>query len=216
MIEELVGHISIYLRLALLILIFLFFVLFTQKITEGVARSFGSVLDLTKLLRIDRELLLKVNRNYALTMLVPLAAFLFSYHTPVISNPPGGDSFFLFLIICFGAAVYLLVRGAFLTLLDYLHKSTCFKTVNRFFRNYLIVSLTLASCGSLLTFFIPGLSNTLLIHWLSICFALPYIVYLYMVSRHIFENNFSLFFYILYICALEIVPLVLLVRFGII
>lgn len=213
---EYVAHISIYIRLALLLLIFLFFVLFTQKITEGVSRSFTSFLDLMKLLRIDRELLLKVNRNYALAMVVPLAAFLYSYHTPLLENLPGGDGVFLYLIICFGTGIYLLIRGAFLTLLDYLHKSTCFKTVNRFFRNYLIVSFTLASCISVLTFFIPSISDSVIIHSLSVCFAVPYIIYLYMATRHIFENNFSLFFYILYICALEIVPLFLLFRFGII
>lgn len=195
-----------YIRLAVFLLVFIFFALSTGKIMEGISRSFASMFDLRKLLRIDRELLLKVNRNYALAFLILLVAFLLSFHTRIFAKTLALDPLLIFLIICCAFAVYLLYRGGLLALLDAIRGTKSFLTVNRFFRNYLIISLLLTAVGDLVYFFVPSLSPELLIHWIIISCAVPYVVYLYMASSHIFKNNFSLLLYILYICALEILP----------
>ena len=48
--------------------------------------------------------------------------------------------------------------------------------------------------------------------YLSLLCAIPAILYLVMVSRIILKNNFSVFFYILYICTLELLPAAVLIR----
>ena len=203
-----------YIRLAVFLLVFIFFALSTGKIMEGLSRSFASMFDLRKLLRIDRELLLKVNRNYALAFLILLVAFLLSFHTRIFAKTLALDPLLLFLIICCAFAVYLLYRGGLLALLDAIRGTKTFLTVNRFFRNYLIISLLLTAVGDLVYFFVPSLSPELLIHWIIISCAVPYVVYLYMASSHIFKNNFSLLLYILYICALEILPATAALKFA--
>lgn len=203
-----------YIRLAVFLLVFIFFALSTGKIMEGISRSFASMFDLRKLLRIDRELLLKVNRNYALAFLILLVAFLLSFHTRIFAKTLALDPLLLFLIICCAFAVYLLYRGGLLALLDAIRGTKTFLTVNRFFRNYLIISLLLTAVGDLVYFFVPSLSPELLIHWIIISCAVPYVVYLYMASSHIFKNNFSLLLYILYICALEILPAAAALKFA--
>ena len=203
-----------YIRLAVFLLVFIFFALSTGKIMEGISRSFASMFDLRKLLRIDRELLLKVNRNYALAFLILLVAFLLSFHTRIFAKTLALDPLLLFLIICCAFAVYLLYRGGLLALLDAIRGTKSFLTVNRFFRNYLIISLLLTAVGDLVYFFVPSLSPELLIHWIIISCAVPYVVYLYMASSHIFKNNFSLLLYILYICALEILPAAAALKFA--
>lgn len=203
-----------YIRLAVFLLVFIFFALSTGKIMEGISRSFASMFDLRKLLRIDRELLLKVNRNYALAFLILMVAFLLSFHTRIFAKTLALDPLLLFLIICCAFAVYLLYRGGLLALLDAIRGTKSFLTVNRFFRNYLIISLLLTAVGDLVYFFVPILSPELLIHWIIISCAVPYVVYLYMASSHIFKNNFSLLLYILYICALEILPAAAALKFA--
>ncbi len=203
---------DIYIRLGVFVFLFAVFIIFTKKITEGIARSFISAFNIKKLLEIDRELLLKTNRNYALVFLLPMGAFLLSYKTINPSSIECCSPSLLFLIICLGSAAYLLLKAGALSLLDYVNQTTCFKAINRFFRNYLIISLTTIIIGNLFSFLIPIIKNNVLIIWVIVCCVVPYFIYLCMASKIIFENKFSLFFYILYICALEILPLAVVLK----
>ena len=48
--------------------------------------------------------------------------------------------------------------------------------------------------------------------YLSLLCAIPAIMYLVMEAIVLFKNNFSVFFYILYLCSLELLPAALLFR----
>ena len=48
--------------------------------------------------------------------------------------------------------------------------------------------------------------------WFAALCAIPALMYLIMEAKVIFKNNFSVFFYILYLCSLELLPAALMIR----
>lgn len=208
------SSLDTYTNFALFVLLMVVFILFTRKIIEGVARSYTSAFSRIKLREIDWELVLRSNRNYALLFSLFLFGFILSYHIKILDYLPTHNEvpqIVIFSIICLSIVIYILLKRAALSVLDYVNETVCFKEINRFYRNYLIISLTLILLGEMCFYLFP-LKYTFLTVWFTISCIAPYILYLIMATRVIFENKFSLFFYILYICALELLPLVLVIK----
>ena len=203
---------AIYIRLVLFVAIMAFFISSTKKIADGVGRALLSMFSLNKILETDRELILKVNREYALTFLAVLSSFLISYHIEYKGDAVSIEQIYLFFQILIGLTLYFLVRRGVLALLDYVNDTNCFKTIHQIFKNYLIIALFGIISVGLICMFTHQIGNRTLIICILSCCSVSFAIYLYMATSIFFKNKFSLFFYILYICALEILPIAMAVK----
>ena len=199
-------------NLAIFILLFILFTGFTVKITGGIASAFSCALNLNKLKETDWNISLGSSRNTTLVFLVILFAFVISHHLTVLGHNRNIYQLITFFIIGGGIGLYLIIKGIILTLMDYVNKTVCFKEINRFFRTYLIISLSLILAGEMFIYLVPQIQFNFINLWAKVCCVIPFGFYLYMVTKVFLENKFSLFFYILYICALEILPLVVVIK----
>ena len=176
-----------YADMAIVIILVVFFLVATERILEGLFRSFHSFFFLKRQQEVDDELTLSSSRNITALFIYPAALF-------TVSPSPG---IFAFLLI--GSIVYLAVKYGFMAILDYVNRTNVFKFIGRMGINYLISASAILFLGRI---------NI----WLSALCIIPAIMYLIMEAKVIFKNNFSVFFYILYLCTLELLPAVLLFR----
>lgn len=176
-----------YADMAIVIVLVVFFLAATERILEGLFRAFHSFFLLGRQEEVDDELTLRSSRNITAMFIFPAALF-------TVSPSP---KIFAFLLI--GSIVYLAVKYGFMAVLDYVNRTDAFKFIGRMSINYLI-------CASAILFL--GRINV----WFAALCAIPAIMYLIMEAKVIFKNNFSVFFYILYLCTLELLPAVLLFR----
>ncbi|MBR6972029.1 MAG: hypothetical protein IKH89_04675 [Bacteroidales bacterium] len=176
-----------YADMAIVIILVVFFLVATERILEGLFRSFHSFFFLKRQEEVDDELTLRSSRNITAFFIYPAALF------AVSPNPET----FAFLLI--GSIVYLAVKYGIMAVLDYVNRTNIFKFIGRMGINYLI------SASAMLFF---GRINI----WFAALCAIPTLMYLIMEAKVIFKNNFSVFFYILYLCTLELLPAVLLFR----
>ena len=176
-----------YVDMGIVIVLVLFFLIATERIIEGLWRSVWAFFLLKRQEEVDDELTLSQSRNITALFIYPAALFAVS------------PSQRIFAMLLIGSIAYLAVKYAIRALLDYVNRTDCFKFIGRMGINYLIPASAMLFLGHI---------NI----WLSALCVIPAILYLVMESKVVFKNNFSVFFYILYICTLELLPAVLLIR----
>lgn len=117
----------------------------------------------------------------------------------------------LFFLILLGAVIclWLVRKGAFTLLSWLLNEKYAFNFIEKISYNYFITSVLFTFPISLANFFWPELDNKLFTNLLVYCILLVYFVYLVKTWQVIKSRQFSLFFYILYLCALEFLPITL-------
>ena len=211
--REMPSQIDSVTNLFILVSLILFMLIATDRILEGIGRSFNSILSVKRLREIDWELTLRSSRNTTMVFIILLLCFLISYNSQELSiNKYQLSTPILYTITSLSIFLFLAIKGFFLTLLDYCNKSDIFRFINRYFRDYLIVSLCSIIIGVILFYLSQNLLSSFINIWILASLILPYIFYLVVTSVVILKNNFSVFFYILYICALEVLPIVLIVK----
>lgn len=176
-----------YVDMGVVIFLIIFFLVATERIVEGLVRSVWSFFMLKRHEEIDDELDLRSSRNIATLFLLPTVLFAIS---------PSPEIFLLMLIICVG---YCAVKYGVLAIMDYVNRTTVFKFIGRMGLDYLIIATVLL--------FLAKINP-----YLSLLCVIPAIMYLVMEAIVLFKNNFSVFFYILYLCSLELLPAALLFR----
>ena len=117
----------------------------------------------------------------------------------------------LFFLILLGTVICLwLVRKGALALLSWLlNENYAFNFIEKISYNYFIISVFFTFPISLASFFWPELDNKLFINLLIYCVLFVYFIYLVKTWQVIRSRQFSLFFYILYLCTLEFLPIAL-------
>lgn len=176
-----------YVDMGIVLVLVIFFLVATERIIEGLARAYWASLLVKRQVEVDDDLSWSSSRDIAFFFLFPMAVFAVS---------PSPEYFVLVLV---SVSIALALKYGILAILDYVNRTTVFKFVGRVGANYLIMAAPL-----LLLYKINP--------YLSLLCIIPAILYLVMVSRIILKNNFSVYFYILYICTLELLPAALLIR----
>ncbi|MBR4801643.1 MAG: hypothetical protein IK041_02410 [Bacteroidales bacterium] len=176
-----------YVDMGIVIVLVVFFLAATERILEGLYRSAWAFFLLKRQEEVDSDLTLRQGRNITALFLYPAALF---------TVTPSQRTFAWILI---GSIAYLTVKYCFRFLLDYVNRTTVFTFIGRMGINYIIPASAML--------FLARINI-----YLSALCAIPVILYLVMETKVIFKNNFSVFFYILYICTLELLPAVLLIR----
>lgn len=175
------------LNMGIVVVLIIFFLIATEKISEGFVNAFRSAFNIKLQEEIDDELALGSSRDIAALFIVPAALFAVA------------PSLRIFLFLLIGTALYLAVKYGIMAVLDYVNQTGIFKFIGRMGINYLITGASLLFLARINPKF-------------SVLCTIPSVLYLIMASRIIFKNNFSVFFYILYLCTLELLPAALLIR----
>ncbi|MBO7563188.1 MAG: hypothetical protein J6X91_00745 [Bacteroidales bacterium] len=176
-----------YVDLGIVLVLVIFFLVATERIIEGLGRAFWASLLVKRQIEVDDDLSWSSSRDIA---------FFFFFPTVVFALSPAPEYFVLALgLIALGLAL----KYGILSVLDYVNRTSVFKFAGRVGANYLIMAS-------------PFLLLYKISPYLSLLCIIPAVLYLVMVSRIILKNNFSVYFYILYICTLELLPAAVLIR----
>ena len=174
-------------NLVVVALLIICFLVATLRIVGGVLHAWSSLFSSRKQQEIDYELTLRGLRREAALFCTTVALF-------AITPSPVS---FIISMVCF--VLFFLLREGLFSLLDYVNNTTCFRYIGRNSANYLTVA---SSAAIILLIYKP----------LLIMLVVVSVLFFIMEARVIFKNKFSLFFYILYLCTLEILPVALIVK----
>ncbi|MCI1778448.1 MAG: DUF4271 domain-containing protein [Bacteroidales bacterium] len=185
------------------ILIAFFFIAAFSKITEGAVLLFSSVHKLKKVLAIDKNVNDRSCRNFLLFFVILLSGFLAGRFVNFGETPPYMVSIYIFAI----CAIFLTVRLLILKLLGWVNSSPAFGVINRMGLSYFALIFSLALVITLIyVLFFRDVSVNDLYSYIFICTSVILIIYFIRVYQIIISNGFSIFFWILYLCTLEILP----------
>lgn len=106
-----------------------------------------------------------------------------------------------------------LVRKGLFNLLSWLmREKNAFRFIEKISYNYLISSVIVTFPAAMIGFFWPEISEGTIVNILLYCVLFVYFIYLTKTWQIIISRRFSLFFYILYLCTLEFLPIALIVN----
>ncbi len=200
-------------NLAIVAAIILLFLFGFNRIAEGIFTLAESVFSFKKMIKIEQETNLQVSRNTLLLFCLVIAAFIFANYNdshPILSNSYSVGVNFIFALSA--ASVYLLFRYIAFSLLNYTNRRRFFKYINRFYYSHAIMAITLSVlgfCVSIIFSGIPFRHIALYIIWVT---SISLVIYFIRGYQIIISNGFSHFFWILYLCTLEILPLVIILH----
>lgn len=201
-----------YSDIAVLVFLVAFFLIAIDRIIQGITMAFRSIFNERKQEETDDDMNSKSGRNTAMCFLILLSSFVFSHQlaeSEVFSNIP---SIVAFLATAGCAFSYLLIKKLIFKILDYTNYSGSFKIINYLGYTYMIVGLSILLSGDIIYFLVSDIPQWIINTWLAISCGLPALIYLILGNGILRKNRFSPFFYILYLCVLEILPIILIVK----
>lgn len=195
-----------------LILLIIFFFLFSyERILEGLYYIVTSFLSLKKMLIIENQFNIQISRNTLFFFLVIIASFIMANRSEaelMLDNTYPVIIRFAVILALTGA--YLLFRRIFFSLLSWVNSNGIFMVVNKISYSYLVLWILFALAGLILNTVFLHLDFSLIALYLMAGAFLTFMLYFIRGYQLIVANGFSQFFYILYLCTLEILPMIIL------
>lgn len=148
-------------------------------------------------------------------ILVLLSIFsLITFATPILSDFLNTPYLNTLLIITLSISIYAFFKKLMYLFLIWLsNKSTLFKIVESLFLNHIIILTSIITIITITQLWINFLENTTHIKTLAVCILAFYTIYFTRTLITFISHRFSLLFYILYLCIVEIIPIALLIKF---
>ncbi|MEG0517281.1 MAG: DUF4271 domain-containing protein [Bacteroidales bacterium] len=191
--------------------IILFFLVAYSRILEGFYYILSSFWSLKKILVIESQSNPQTSRNTLLLFSIIVSSFILasSNHEnrfadnsyPIIVN-------FAIILSCIG--VYLLFRRCAFYLLSWVNYNGIFNTIHKISYSYLVLGMLFSLIGFLFSIFFDSLDYIYSASYITASMFLAFLFYFIRGYQLIIANGFSHFFYILYLCTLEILPLIIL------
>ena len=199
----------------IIITLVLFLIIAHRRILEGLKNIFYAMFSQKTLLNIEKQSNLQVCRNTLFAFLTLCCSFVFAniaHATKII-----GSSYTVpikFVGISVVIFIFFLLRRGALYFLAWLNRNSMFKLVDKISLTYtciwyivilccffVIKSIPSAPMGTMRYCLIYSLLSVLLLYFLQL-----YIIFI--------QKGFSHFFYILYLCTLEILPVIVLLHLN--
>jgi hypothetical protein len=206
-----VGSVSLIDNLSNIIIvvgIFVFFILGFNRILSGLLSVILSCASVKKVEFIERDVNLQTNKDTLLAFCILAVSFYFSdlikdnyvfKHNYVWLN---------FVIVLGTISAFLIYKYLIFSLMDWVNNKSIFRYLNRINHTYIAFSL----CLCLLGFIIYSFFINLDVKYLYYFIAFIWIVASVMFFKHGYQlfilNGFSHFFWILYLCTLELLPII--------
>lgn len=188
-----------------------FFLFAFGRIADGLEIVIFSLFNYKELIKIEGQTNLFMSRNILLMFSLLVLAFMFSNSGLLYymngHKLPVGVTFVLTLAIF---AAYFLVRQIAFSILGWVNRRPLFKEISRIYYTHLTAAAVFSIVGLALYMIFPHTGKALLSYYLYPLLSLIFVIYFMRCYKIIISNGFSNFFWILYLCTLEILPLVVL------
>ncbi len=196
---------------SLILVIIIFFLFSYERILEGAYYIVTSFMSLKKMLIIEDQYNIQVSRNTLFLYSVVVTSFIIANHSGDIKIP--GNTYpviIKFLIILAGFGGYLLFKKIFFSMLSWINRNGIFTTINKLFYSYTELWILLSLAGIIVNAVFFDADLSLMAFYVSLTAFFSFILYFIRGYQLIITNGFSHFFYILYLCTLEFLPVVIL------
>ncbi len=204
-----------YLSSGLILAIFIFFIIISKEILIVIPKVIKTLFGYKNCVRFEEKLSFTNKRG-----LVVLFTAL-SYPVSILS------SFGIYVEESYGFSRYLLLLGAFsLIALYWLYKTSVlrfvgwitksknpFNLIGKIGYNYFIISLLFTILAIIASLFFFESREVYLTYILMYSYLILLLFYLIRVYQALIAHHFSIFFFILYLCIVEILPIALLTKF---
>ena len=193
----------------------LFLIIAHRRILEGLRIIGHGVISQKKLLDIEKQSNLQVCRNTLFAFLTLCCSFVFAniaHATKII-----GSSYTVpikFIGIAFVIFIFFILRRGALRFLAWLNKNSIFKLIDKISLTYTCIWYIAILCCFFVIKSIPSVPMGTMRYCLI--YSLLSILALYFLQLYIIfiQKGFSHFFYILYLCTLEILPVIMLLHLN--
>ncbi|MBP3344011.1 MAG: DUF4271 domain-containing protein [Bacteroidales bacterium] len=198
-------------NMVVVVAIIAFFLLAFVRIAGGLQCALMGLFNYKNLLKIEVEANLYNNRNTSLLFLTVVFAFLFAninFEYNLVGDNLPVRMTFIYTLLLF--ASYFLFRYVVCFLLNWVNGRTFFKYLARVYYTHAILGMLLITVGFVLYMIFPEIGADILKYYSVTALAAVLLIYFVRGNQIIISNGFSQFFWILYLCTLEILPLVVL------
>ncbi len=197
---------------AIVLAFFVILIIFSREVINVIPASLSSLFKLKNHFKIEETLLLSAQRD--------IVAIIASIYFPVLiilmNREMITDNFsfsppILILILISFFLIFWFFRKSVFSILTWVTKDkTTFKLVEKISYNHLIISVIFSFPAIFLRFIWPETPEITIINTLLFCILFIYTFYLIRGYQIILSHHYSHFFYILYLCTVELLPVALL------
>jgi hypothetical protein len=188
--------------------IIVFFIIAFSRIITGTKEIFMAAFTNKKLLKIEKEINMRTNRNTLLLFSIILLSFVVANHSETLnylSRLPG--IWMKFLIILAIVPAYLILKYLFFCTMTWINGKLVFKVLLGINSTFLTFILVGDIFGCIVYAVIPSIELNYLLIYILCCTAIGTVVFFIRGYQLIISNGFSHFFWILYLCTLELLPI---------
>lgn len=188
-----------------------FFLFAFARIADGFEVVVVSMFNYKELVKIEGQTNLFMSRNILLAFSLLVLSFIFA--NSGISHYLGGHKYPVGITFAISLAIFLgyfISRQIAFRMLDWVNRCSFFKHISRLYYTHLTLAAIFSIVGLVLYTLFPYMGPSLLRYYLIPVLSLILAVYFLRCYKIIISNGFSNFFWILYLCTLEILPLVVL------
>lgn len=207
--ELLLSFSDTLINLGVVITIITFFLISFARIADGIATVVTSVFSYKDLMKMEEQTNLYTNRNILLIFSLLVFAFMFS-NSGIVSDYMGEEfsagAAFIITVLLF--LFYFLFRNLSFFVLNWVNRCKLFKYLSRVYYTHIALGLVLSAAGLLVYMLFPGIGRSFLACYFAVSLSAVIVMYFVRGNQIIISNGFSHFFWILYLCTLEILPLV--------
>lgn len=192
----------------MIIVISVLFVINYRRIVDGLYYSFLGIVSKKTLLTIENQLNIQVCRNTLFSFLLFVICFVLANYINTMEYI-GRDlysilKFVLLFTLCILAVT---ARKYFLRIISWVNENSVFNLINKLFYTYAIIYIFLLLFGFMILNILGNDYTNLMFEYSLFCALAVILIYNITTYKLIIANRFSHFFYILYLCTLEILPL---------
>lgn len=212
-IEE--EHPDDYFISSLMLLFFILTAIFSRELVITFPNIFKSLFSFKKQVKWESKLSESNQRNIAaLLAAIYFPLFIAFSFGDYFDTQYGIERFFLLAASAIIILSYWIFKSIILRFLGWITKSkVTFILVGKIGYNHLILSVFMSFPFFLIPLFKTQADYDSLLKWLSICILSAYVLFLIKGYKAIISSHFSHFFYILYLCTVELLPIALMTHF---
>ena len=188
--------------------IIIFFVVAFGRIIIGAKEVFMATFNSKNLFKMEREINMRTNRNTLLLFSVFLLSFVFANYSQSLTLFGMSGVWLRFLIILAIIPAYMALKYLFFVSMAWVNNNPVFKVLMGINSTYLTFILFSTIIGCLIYKVVPTIDINYLLIYVLCCAVVGGFLFFIRGYRLIITNGFSQFFWILYLCTLELLPIV--------
>ena len=200
---------------AIIIALVIYLIFAHRRIVAGLRDVLAATTNIKRLMSIETQSNMQVCRNTLFIFLTLCSSFVFAniaYATRIVGYeytvPVKFAGIFCFIML------YFLLRKVSLHFLAWLNNKPVFRLADNFSHTYCCIWYILVLCSFFVIKSIPSAPMGTMRYCIIFSLLVVFIPYFYALNRIFLQKGVSHFFYILYLCTLEILPIAVLLHLN--